>query len=215
MKYTEMKRLVPFALALATTLGWCGSVASAQSRPGSIYNPDRGPQSMIADKTARRPGDLLTVLIEETQKVDDKETSTLSKSTSLDYALTSFNVKPSFFNVLPDVNAASSDDFSGTANYKKDKTFEARITVIVMDALPNGNLVVQGRREIRVDNETKVIEFSGIVRSYDIKNDNTVQSELVAEARIAYSGEGPLTNSTNRRGIGGFLHGIISWIWPF
>jgi len=75
--------------------------------------------------------------------------------------------------------------------------------------------VVQGRREIRVDNETKVIEFSGIVRAYDVTAQNTIKSELVAEARIAYSGEGPLTNSTNRRGIGGFLHGLISWIWPF
>lgn len=207
-----MKRYFLIALCAVTALT---SVAHAQARPGSIYNPDHGPRGIISDKTARRPGDLLTVIVGETQKIDNKETSTISKSTNLDYALTSFNLKPSLFDVFPDVQAASSDDFSGAANYKKDNTFEARITVIVMDALPNGNLVVQGRREIRMDQETKVIEFSGIVRSFDITTNNTIASELVAEARIAYEGTGPLTNGTNRRGIGRILHAAISWIWPF
>ncbi|MEW6073611.1 MAG: flagellar basal body L-ring protein FlgH [Planctomycetota bacterium] len=210
-----MKHSATIVPALLIALAAGGGAAAAQGRPGSIYDPDHGPRSMIADKTARRPGDLLTVIISETQKVDDKETSTISKSTNLDYALTSFNLKPSFFSVLPDVTAESKDDFNGTANYKKDGTFQARITVIVMDALPNGNLVVQGRRELRVDREVKVIEFSGLVRSYDVKPDNTVLSELVAEARIAYSGAGPLTDGTNRKGLGSVLHGLISWIWPF
>ncbi len=210
-----MKHTILIAVAALVALGSSGSPASAQSRPGSIYNPDRAPRSMIADKTARRPGDLLTIIISETQKVDDKETSTITKATNLDYALTSFDIKPGFFNTLPDVAASSQDDFTGTANYKKDGTFQARMTVIVMDALPNGNLVVQGRREIRVDKETKVIEFSGIVRSYDIRQDNTILSELVAEARISYEGSGPLTEGTNRTGLGSLIHSAIAWIWPF
>ena len=84
-----------------------------------------------------------------------------------------------------------------------------------MDTLPNGNLVVQGRREIRIDAETKVIEFSGIVRRYDVRRDNTVQSELVADARVAFSGSGPVTNTTRRYGLAGWLHTAIDWLWPF
>ena len=170
---------------------------------------------MIADKTARRPGDLVTVLIVESQNLKNEETTNLDKQTTLDYALDDFNVNPSAFNVLPSIGATSSDKFRGTANYEKKGSFSARITAIVMDVLPNGNLVIQGRREIKVDNEIKVIEFSGIVRSFDIQSDNTIESELVAKARVAYTGEGVLTNSTNRTGIGGFLHDLISWIWPF
>ena len=193
----------------------CGAVASAQGRPGSIYDPDRGPQNMIADKTARRAGDLLTVLIVESQDVENQEQSELKKETTFDYALESFNIAPNAFNVLPDIEAESTDEFNGTANYQKRGSFEARITAIVMDVLPNGNMVISGRREIRVDQELKVIEFSGIVRRYDVRPDNTIQSELVAEARVSYVGQGSLTNATNRRGLGGFLHDAWSWLWPF
>ena len=205
-----MKRILSLLALLAL-----GATATAQARPGSIYNPDRGPQSMIGDKTARRPGDLLTVLIVESQDVANQEQSALKKETNLDYALDSFNVKPSAFNILPDITGKSTDELTGTANYQKKGSFQARITAIVMDVLPNGNLVISGRREIRVDQEIKVIEFSGIVRRYDVQPANTVESELVAEARVSYVGRGPLTNTTNRRGLGGWLHGAISWLWPF
>jgi len=206
----NMKRILSLLALLAL-----GATATAQARPGSIYNPDRGPQSMIGDKTARRPGDLLTVLIVESQDVANQEQSALKKETNLDYALDSFNVKPSAFNILPDITGKSTDELTGTANYQKKGSFQARITAIVMDVLPNGNLVISGRREIRVDQEIKVIEFSGIVRRYYVQPANTVESELVAEARVSYVGRGPLTNTTNRRGLGGWLHGAISWLWPF
>ena len=55
----------------------------------------------------------------------------------------------------------------------------------------------------------------GIVRHYDVRPDNTVQSELVADARVSYSGSGPLTKSTNRYGLGGWLHDALAWLWPF
>lgn len=202
-----------FLALLALVLAASGS--SAQARPGSIYDPGRGPLGMIADKTARRPGDLLTVLIAENLDLQNQESTNLKKETTLDYALESFNVKPSAFNVLPDIVASSQDDFTGTANYQKKGTFTARITAMVMDVLPNGNLVIQGRREIRIDNELKVIEFSGIVRAYDVMADNSIESELVADARLSYAGEGVLTNSTNRSGLGRLLHSFIAWLWPF
>ncbi len=189
--------------------------ALAQARPGSIYDPAHGPISPIADKTARRPGDLLTVLIAETQGIKNEETSQLQRQTTLDYALTSFDIKPNAFNPLPGVAATSQDDFNGRANYEKKGQFTARITVLVVDVLPNGNLVIQGRREIRIDRETKVIEFGGVVRREDIKPDNTVTSELVADAHISYTGEGDLTEATNRGGLGGWIHRAIVWLWPF
>ena len=201
-------------LPLAATLGLAPAL-SAQARAGSIYVPTRGPVSMIADKTARRPGDLITVLITENQNVKNEETSQLQRSTSLDYALSSFNIQPNAFNLPLDIQSATADDFAGRANYEKKGNFTARITAIVMDVLPNGNLVIQGRREIRIDKETKLIEFSGIVRRFDVTPSNTIQSELVAEARVSYSGEGDLTNTTQRVGLGGFFHDLLVWLWPF
>ena len=101
------------------------------------------------------------------------------------------------------------------SNVEKNGEFTARITAIVMDVLPNGNLVIKGRREIKVDSETKVIEFSGVVRRYDVRADNTILSELVADARVSYTGEGQLTDTTERRGLGGLIHRAIIWLWPF
>ncbi len=211
MKFNAIRVLAASlaALFLATT-------ASAQGRQGSIYNPEHGPTNIIADKTARAAGDLLTVMIREQLELENKERTQLGRSTTLDYALASFNVKPNAFNVpLPDIVATSQDDFAGQANYGKSGSFEARITAIVMDVHPNGNLVVEGRREIRVDNETKVITFSGIVRRYDIDSSNTIQSELVADARVSYVGSGVMTDTTNRHGIGGWIHSLFAWVWPF
>ena len=192
-----------------------GSAAASAQRPGSIYNPDHGPISMVADKTARRPGDLITVLIVENQDVSNEETSQLRRSTNLDYAFESFNIAPNAFDVLPSVTAVTQDDFNGSTNYAKRGEFTARITAIVMDVLPNGNMVIKGRREIRVDQETKLIEFSGIVRRYDVRPDNAIMSELVAEARVSYQGSGPQTRATNRYGFGGVVHSVIAWLWPF
>lgn len=187
----------------------------AQGRPGSIYDPGMGPINMIADKTARRPGDLITVLIAENSAIKAEETSQLRKASTLDYKLDSFDIRPDAFDPLPRLAASSKDDFSGTANYEKNGEFNARITAIVMDLLPNGNLVIKGRREIQIDLETKVIEFSGVVRRFDIKADNTITSELVADARVSYIGDGQLTDTTSRRGLGNIIHRAIIWLWPF
>jgi flagellar L-ring protein precursor FlgH len=188
---------------------------AAQGRAGSIYDPEAGPINMIADKTARRPGDLITVRIVENQEVKNEETSQLRKATTLDYKLDAFDIGSSSIDPLPRVAASSQDDFNGTANYEKNGEFTARITAMVMDVLPNGNLVIKGRREIKIDYETKVIEFSGVVRRFDIRADNTILSELVADARVSYTGEGQLTDTTNRRGLGYLIHRVLVWLWPF
>jgi flagellar L-ring protein precursor FlgH len=202
-------------LILATLLAVPSGSAFAQARRGSIYDPDQGPYGLVANKTASRLGDLVTVVISESQDVKNEESSDLKKETDLRYAIENFDIAPDAFNVLPALEASSDDEFKGTANYKKKGTFTARLTAVVVDTLPNGNLVVNGRREIRIDHEVKVIEFSGVVRRYDIQPDNTITSELVANAKVAYTGVGPLTNSTNRSGVGGWIHDAISWIWPF
>ena len=208
MKLFHTRLILGLAALLAPVL-------HAQDRAGSIYQPDQGPHSIIASKTAFRRGDIVTVVISEAQKMTNEEASDLSRGTNLNYRLSVFDIKSNTFSTLPKVAADSSDSFAGSANYQKKGAFEARLASVVVDVLPNGNMVVNGRREIRIDKETKLIEFSGIVRRYDIANDNTVQSELVANAEISYRGQGPLTDSTGRYGFGGTVHRWIAWLWPF
>jgi len=208
-----MRQLLIIALAITTAAA--PASACLQERRGSIYDPNNGPFGLVANKTAARPGDLVTVLIQENQDLKNEEKSDLKTKKALDTQLTSFNLSPGSFSTLPDVTSSTNDTFTGTANYEKKGKFSARLTAMVVDALPNGNLVISGRREIRIDNETKVIEFSGVVRRYDITATNTVESELVANARVSYSGSGPLTRTTNRHGFGGFMHDAFIWLWPF
>jgi flagellar L-ring protein precursor FlgH len=190
--------------------------AQAQGRAGSTYDPDRSPGSPISAKIALHKGDIVTVLIAENQNVRNQEQSDLSKATNLNYKVNLFDLKPEMFSQLPTVvDADSTDGFVGQAKYEKSGAFTARLAAIVVDTLPNGNLVVSGRREIKIDGETKLIEFSGVVRRYDIAADNSVTSELVANATVVYKGSGPLTDSTNRRGLGKWIHDLFSWLWPF
>jgi flagellar L-ring protein precursor FlgH len=207
---------MPLTLALALALTTTAGFGPAQDRAGSIYNPDRTPGSPIAAKIAVQKGDIVTVLIAESQNVRNQEQSDLSKSTNLNYKVNLFDLKPDLFNALPSVvDADSTDGFIGQAKYEKSGAFTARLAAMVVDVLPNGNLVVTGRREIRIDDETKLIEFSGVVRRYDISAANTVASELVANATVVYRGSGPLTRSTNRQGLGSWIHDILGWLWPF
>jgi len=189
--------------------------SSVAQRLGSIYDANRGPYGLIAEKTAYRKGDLVTVLISETQSIQNRESTDLAKSTNLNYKINLWDIKPNMFDPLPRIDADSSDNFIGSAKLEKSGAFAARLSAVVVDTLPNGNLVVSGRREISVDNETKLLEFSGIVRRLDISAANTIQSELVANAQIVYRGNGPLTKSTARQGLGGMVHDAIAWLWPF
>ena len=206
-------KLTHLALALTFLLG-AADLANAQRR-GSIYDPTRGPVSPIADKTAHRVGDLLTVLIRENQDLKNEEKTDLNKNSTLNYQLIDFAVKPDAFSSLPSVRTQKSDTFGGAANFEKSGEFEARLTAMVMDVLPNGNMIIEGRREIRIDEERKVLEFRGIVRRFDVTRGNTVESELVANAYVSYAGSGPLTNANKRRGLSGWLYNAIDWLWPF
>lgn len=207
------KTILSTLLALVAT----SSLASAQMpvRRGSIYAAINGPYGLIADKTASRPGDLVTILISETSDVSEESTSDFKRASGLGYSLNTLDIKPNAFNFLPSISSSTTDDFKGEAKQEKKGTFTARLTAVVVDALPNGNLVIRGRREIRVDKQVKTIEFSGIVRRYDIRANNTVQSELVAEAKISYSGSGPATETVSRGGLGGLIHSALVWLWPF
>ena len=135
----------------------------------------------------------------------------LKKDTSLDSALESFNIKANAFNPLPDLKTATSRDFKGKSEYEKTGNFEARISVTVKDVLPNGNLVVEGRRNIYKDDEEQVIKITGIVRLFDISTENTVASEKVSNAKVSYDGKGPMSHTTERN----WLDNLLDLFWPF
>ena len=146
----------------------------------------------------------------------NKESSDLAKRDEPQLQARTFDVEPDAFDRRCRPSTPTPPTTStAAAKYEKKGAFTARLTAIVVDTLPNGNLVVSGRREIRIDNETKLIEFTGIVRRFDIQADNTVQSELVANAEVVYRGSGPMTRQHQPQRPRRLVHDAIAWLWPF
>ena len=198
-----MRTTIRFLIAWGLLTG----LLSAQS----LWNPERPQPAFFADTTARSVGDILTILISETQKIKNQEKSTFDKDSSLDAALTDFKVLPTAFNPLPSVRGSSTREFEGDAKYDKTGSFETQLSVVVIDVLPNGNMLIEGRRRVIIDRETKTMRLTGLVRPFDVSGLNTVHSSQVANASIAYEGKGPLTDATNR----GWLGDLLDKVWPF
>ena len=173
--------------------------------------------ALVSDAIARSRGDIVTILIRENQRIRQRESTDLNQSTGASLQLEALTGFPNAFraNGLPGGSASSEREFSADGSVSKDGRFEARVTAIVTDVLPNGNLVLEGRRKVEIDDETKDIVVRGIARPFDIGRGNTIQSEQLAAARVTYEGSGPLTRATQRGILGTVTDFLWHHLWPF
>ncbi|HDZ69360.1 MAG TPA: flagellar basal body L-ring protein FlgH [Phycisphaerales bacterium] len=188
--------------------------SSAVSQAGSIWaRRDRNMPNLYADDVARHIGDILTITITEDSKIENKAKRDMKKETDRS---TTFDGKLGISHILPSIpgfnmTAKSSNELKGKADYKDERSFIDSVTVVVIDILPNGNLVVMGTRNRNIAGDKQIIEVSGIVRTSDIAFDNTVKSERIADFRIV-SRNGGVAEPFNRPG---WLGRIFDTIWPF
>ncbi len=174
---------------------------------------DKNMRSVYVDDVARQIGDILTVNIVEDSTVENKAKRDLSKDVDRS---TSFDGKLGIDHILPSIpgfnmSATSSNSLSGKANFKDERRYEDRISVVVVDIQPNGNLVIMGVRDRNITGDIQMVEVSGIVRPSDIKFDNTIKSEQIANFRVVTKSKG-VAEPYNRPGWLGRLFDII---WPF
>jgi flagellar L-ring protein precursor FlgH len=180
----------------------------------SLWPQERGAErraTPVADLVARARGDIVTVLIRESQETSQKEQTKLAQSTSLKAALKDIGVFPHTFagNPLPSAEAESSRNFQADGQIDKNGRLDARLSAVVIEVQPNGNLVIEGKRTVRIDDEVKTLTISGVVRPADLTPANTVLSENVAEASVSLSGDGALSRNSSR----GLLGTIFDWLW--
>ena len=109
------------------------------------------------------------------------------------------------------MTASSDNELTSKADYKDERKYVDSVTVVVMDILPNGNLVILGNRERNIAGDIQTIELSGMVRPSDIEYDNTVRSEQVADFRLITKNKGVSAPYTRP----GWLGTILDIIWPF
>lgn len=190
------------------TIGTTAQAASIWARRNQTAKP------LFADDKANQVGDLLTIVISEDHKVDNKVKRDLSRDSSRQLGIGEKDI--SIEHVLPTVSEVnidlqSSKSLKGKSDYKDERSIEDSITVVVVDIHPNGNLVVIGTRSRDVNNDKQTIQVSGIVRPSDIQFGNLVYSQRVANFQLVAISEG-VTNDYNKQG---WLGGFLDKIWPF
>jgi flagellar L-ring protein precursor FlgH len=159
-----------------------------------------GSRSFFKDQRAHQIGDLLTVTVNITDQANFANETQRSRTTTEDSGITAFlgssllgqraqSVLPGRF-----LTADSTMGTDGKGTIVRQETLQTNIAAVVTQLLPNGNLVVEGKQEIRVNYEKRELIVAGIVRPEDIQSDNTIDSSKIAQARIAYGGHGEISD---------------------
>jgi flagellar L-ring protein precursor FlgH len=165
-------------------------------------------QSLFADIKANQVGDVLTVLIvEQSQASNQVETKTEKKTeinTEGGPGIGSLSFIPMF-----GVSADNSNKFNGKGENKRSGSIRAKISVTVVDVRNNGDLIIEGHRIIGINGDEEAIYVSGVVRTRDISPDNTIQSYLIADAEISYTGKGNAATASRP----GFFTRLINWVF--
>ena len=174
---------------------------------------DKDRKTIYADDVARHIGDVLTIIISEDSKVDNTAKRDLQKDTT---KTSTFDGNMGIDNILPKIpgftmNGAGSDQMKSKADYKDERSYTDRVSAIVMDVLPNGNLVIVGSRDRQIGGDIQTIEVSGVVRPNDVAFDNTIKSQQVANFRINSKNGGVSAPYTQT----GWLGRILDVLWPW
>ena len=183
----------------------------------SLWRP--GSRTFLRDSRAAAVGDLVTVLVSiqdqaqlqnETERSrDNSENLGIPRLLGLDASYARFfpnGVDPSSL-----VSASSKNSSNGAGTVKRNETVTLRVAATVTQLLPNGNLVLSGRQQVRVNHEMRDLSIGGVIRPQDIASDNTVKHDRLAEARIAYGGRGTLSDVQQPR----YGQQVLDAILPF
>ncbi len=194
-------RLVPALAVLVISAG----LAAAADSP-SLWQRARGREAaMVSDRRARRVGDILTVVVQESASVQASRSTKTEKKAAVDNSVSQFLFPISASKLgthngaLPGMSLSGDNTFQGGGQISDQQTVSARAAVTVIDVLPNGNLVIEGSRYVAYSNEKQYATLHGIVRPEDIQTGNVVFSSAIADARVQFSSKGAIS-SVQRKG---------------
>lgn len=161
----------------------------------------QGSRSFFKDQRARQIGDLVTVKVNFKDSADIANETKRSRTSADKMGVPNlFGYEAAIPKALPNATAASlvgtssSMASDGAGSVKRAETLATNIAAVVTQILPNGNMVIEGKQEVRVNFEVRELVVGGVIRPEDIEADNTVESMKIAEARIAYGGRGQITD---------------------
>lgn len=185
---------------------------------GSLWPGENARNSLFTDNKARRVNDIVTILVSENADGTSKaSTNTSRESTTtagiaallgLDKSLQAANdkLKPKI-----EVGGAASNALKGEGDTSRASKLTATVTAKVTKVLDNGNLLIEGRRQLTINGEDQQVIISGSIRPEDITTDNVIASQFIADASIYYTGQGII----NEKMRAGWLTRVMDAVWPF
>jgi len=188
---------------------------------GSIFGQGENP--LFSDHKAMNVYDIVTVVISESAKSSNTGARTLSESDSMSSSAPQFTYGGSTDNLSAAVkkltNATnfsatfpeSKSSYKGSGSSTKDASFTTTISARIVKVLKNGNYFISGKREILVDDQKQIIQISGVIRPYDIDQNNKISSSQMSDAKILYKSEGDVDRATEQA----WGSKIIQSVWPF
>ena len=159
-------------------------------------------QGFFKDQRAKTVGDIMTIVIDIDDKGKMENATDRTRTTSETAGLPSLmGLEGSLDKILPEavnpaslISGASNSSYSGDGTTDRKEKISMKLAATVTQLLPNGNMVIQGIQEVRVNYENRVLQLAGIVRPQDVNIDNTISYDQIAEARISYGGKGQITD---------------------
>lgn len=177
-------------------------MAAPEARPASSNSLWRaGARTFFGDQRARSVGDILTVNIDIDDRAQTQNSTQRSRSNESSGGVTNFfglenslgRAFPGGFDPANMVGLAGESNASGSGSVNRSERVSLTVAAVVTDVLSNGNLVIQGRQEVRTNREVRELTVAGIVRPEDISSANTINHTQIAEARISYGGRGDIS----------------------
>ena len=217
MERSKMKKVSALLCKPVCLLALLLTFQAASLMADSLWKTDTSPSSIFADKKARRVGDIMTVIIQENNGATRNNTTATSKASSVDASIASFLYGPAASGLLtkggayPAMNFTGKNSYSGGGQINNQETITAQLAVRVIDVLPNGNLVIEGRRHTAFSGEKQDAVLRGTIRYDDISANNTVFSYNIADASIQFVSHGTITDSQNK----GWFNRIWDKVNPF
>ena len=175
---------------------------TAPNEANALWRP--GSRAFFKDQRAAQVGDIITVLVTMNDSANLNNATTANRtgteSAGIPNLLGMESLLPKTIVDPSKLFSSSSGNTSvGSGQIKRSETVTLRLAGVVTQVLPNGNLVISARQEIRVNNELRELQVTGVIRPQDIASDNTVHHDRMAEARISYGGRGQLMDVQNPR----------------
>ncbi|SKA86546.1 flagellar L-ring protein precursor FlgH [Paucidesulfovibrio gracilis DSM 16080] len=187
--------------------------------PGSLFTPNTA-EFLYDDNRAHRVGDIVMVVVSEVTDASQKAETTTDRTSDNQYGITSLPGTDTLVGGALDtvglqpglsIESNNANEFEGTGETTRESELSATVASRIVRMLPGRVMQVEGARRVRVNNETQILVVRGLVRTRDIRADNSVPSSYLAEAQIELYGEGVLSDKQRP----GWLTRILDNVWPF